>query len=46
MDAGNGGSDVGMELRGANTDVAPATGEDNDLRARRDDGTERGLSRT
>jgi hypothetical protein len=42
MVAGKGGSDVGTELRGANTDVVAATGDDSDLRARRDNGTESG----
>jgi hypothetical protein len=42
MVAGKGSSNVGMELRGANTNVAPATGHDYDPRVRRDNGTESG----
>jgi hypothetical protein len=42
VDARKGGSNVGTELSGLNTHVAPAPGDDDDWRARRDNGTESG----
>src|ERR1035437_1286129 len=42
MDAGEDGSNVAAELRGANTHVVAATGDDDDLRAGRNNGAESG----